>query len=62
MEMCGKKPDTVRIWCLRDKKFAADLAEAKETAKDASLASLGIPKEEIEFDFDLYRMKKLAGL
>ncbi len=49
MEMCGKKPDTVRIWCLRDKKFAADLAEAKETAKDASLASLGIPKEEIDF-------------
>ena len=49
MEMCGKKPDTVRIWCLRDKKFASDLAEAKETAKDASLASLGIPKEEIDF-------------
>jgi len=49
MEMCGKKPDTVRIWCLRDKKFAADLAEAKATAKDASLAALGIPKEEIDF-------------
>ena len=30
MEMCGKKPDTVRIWCLRDKKFASDLTEAKQ--------------------------------
>ena len=49
MEMCGKKPDTVRIWCLRDKKFASDLTEAKATAKDASLAALGIPKEEIDF-------------
>ena len=49
MEKCGKKPDTVRIWMLRDKKFAADLTEAKATAKDASLASLGIPKEEIDF-------------
>jgi len=49
MEKCGKKPDTVRIWMLRDKKFASDLVEAKETAKDASLAALGIPKEEIDF-------------
>jgi hypothetical protein len=49
MEVCGKKPDTVRIWMLRDKKFAADLTEAKATAKDASLASLGIPKDEIDF-------------
>ena len=49
MEICGKKPDTVRIWMLRDKKFAADLTEAKATAKDASLAALGIPKEEIDF-------------
>ena len=49
MELCGKKPDTVRIWMLRDKKFAADLAEAKETAKDASLKALGIPKEEVNF-------------
>jgi len=49
MELCNKKPDTVRIWCLRDKKFAADLTEAKATAKDASLCSLGIPKEEIDF-------------
>jgi hypothetical protein len=49
MELCNKKPDTVRIWCLRDKKFAADLTEAKATAKDASLSSLGIPKEEIDF-------------
>jgi len=49
MEMAGKKPDTVRIWCLRDKKFASELTEAKAAAKDASLAALGIPKEEIDF-------------
>ena len=49
MEKCGKKPDTVRIWMLRDKKFASDLVTAKETAKDASLAALGIPKDEIDF-------------
>ena len=49
MEIVGKKPDTVRIWMLRDKKFASDLTDAKATAKDASLASLGIPKEEINF-------------
>jgi hypothetical protein len=49
MDIVGKKPDTVRIWMLRDKKFAADLTEAKATAKDASLAALGIPKEDIDF-------------
>jgi hypothetical protein len=32
MELSGKKPDTVRRWMLRDKKFAADLTEAKATA------------------------------
>jgi hypothetical protein len=49
MELCGKKPDTVRIWMLRDKKFAADLAEAKEDAKNKSVKALGIAKDEISF-------------
>jgi hypothetical protein len=49
MELCGNKPDTVRIWMLRDKKFAADLAEAKEEAKSNSIKALGIAKEDISF-------------
>lgn len=49
MELCGKKPDTVRIWMLRDKKFAADLVEAKEGAKNKSVKALGIAKDEISF-------------
>ena len=49
MELCGKKPDTVRIWMLRDKKFAAALAEAKEDAKNKSVKALGIAKDEISF-------------
>ena len=49
MELCGKKPDTVRIWMLRDKKFAAALAEAKEDAKNKSVKALGIAKDEIAF-------------
>ena len=49
MELCGKKPDTVRIWMLRDKKFAADLVEAKEDAKNKSVKALGIAKDEISF-------------
>jgi hypothetical protein len=49
MEMCGKKPDTVRIWMLRDKNFAAALADAKEEAKSNSIKSLGIDKDDIKF-------------
>ena len=45
----GKKPDTVRIWCLRDKKFASDLVEAKEYAKSSSLEALGVDKATIPF-------------
>jgi hypothetical protein len=49
MEMTGNKPDTVRIWMLRDKRFAADLAEAKDEAKSNSIKALGIAKEDISF-------------
>ena len=49
MENLGKKPDTVRIWMMRDKQFAADLAEAKENAKERSLKALGVAREDISF-------------
>jgi hypothetical protein len=49
MENLGKKPDTVRIWMMRDKQFAADLAEAKENAKERSLKALGVAREDITF-------------
>jgi hypothetical protein len=49
MEQLGKKPDTVRIWMMRDKEFAANLAEAKENAKERSIKALGIAREDISF-------------
>ena len=49
MEQVGKNPDTVRIWMMRDKEFAANLAEAKENAKERSIKALGIAREDISF-------------
>jgi len=49
MELSGKKPDTVRIWISRDKKFASDLIDAKEDAKNKSVKSLGVAKDEVTF-------------
>jgi hypothetical protein len=49
MEQLGKKPDTIRIWMLRDKEFAADLEQALQDAKSNSIKALGIAKEEITF-------------
>ena len=49
MAEVGKQPDTIRIWCLRDKQFASDLAQAKEDAKERSLTALGIAREDITF-------------
>jgi hypothetical protein len=49
MESLGKKPDTVRIWMMRDKQFATDLTEAKENAKEHSLKALGVAREDITF-------------
>jgi len=49
MAEVGKQPDTIRIWCLRDKQFAADLAQAKEDAKERSLTALGIARDDISF-------------
>ena len=49
MAEVGKQPDTIRIWCLRDKQFASDLAQAKEDAKEKSLRALGIAREDISF-------------
>jgi hypothetical protein len=49
MAEVGKQPDTIRIWMMRDKKFAVDLAQAKEDAKERSLTALGITRDEISF-------------
>ncbi len=49
MAEVGKQPDTIRIWCMRDSKFASDLAQAKEDSKERSLTALGISRDEIKF-------------
>jgi hypothetical protein len=49
MAEVGKQPDTIRIWMMRDKQFAADLTQAKEDAKERSLTALGIAREDISF-------------
>ena len=49
MTKMGKKPDTARIWIMRDPDFARRLEQAKEEAKTNSIKALGIPKEEIQF-------------
>jgi len=49
MAKVGKKPDTARIWIMRDTDFARRLEQAKLDAKSNSLKALGIPKEEITF-------------
>jgi hypothetical protein len=49
MAEVGKQPDTIRIWCMRDPKFATDLAQAKEDSKERSLTALGIARDEIDF-------------
>jgi hypothetical protein len=49
MAKVGKKPDTARIWIMRDTDFARRLEQAKLDAKSNSLKALGIPKEEISF-------------
>ena len=49
MAAVGKKPDTVRIWLMRDPIFAADLAKAKEDGAKQSFDALGLKKESIAF-------------
>ena len=49
MGQIGYKADTLRIWLSRDKKFARDLEEAKDDAKNKSTKALGVPKDEISF-------------
>jgi hypothetical protein len=49
MSKMNKKPDTARIWIMRDADFARRLEQAKLDAKSNSLKALGIPKEEITF-------------
>jgi len=49
MQQIGYKPDTLRIWMMRDKKFARDLEAAKDDAKNKSTQALGVAKDEISF-------------
>jgi hypothetical protein len=49
MGQIGYKADTLRIWLSRDKKFARDLEEAKDDAKNKSTKALGVAKDEISF-------------
>jgi len=49
MAKVGKKPDTARVWILRDADFARRLEQAKIDSKSNSLMALGIPKDEITF-------------
>ena len=49
MEEIGNKPDTIRIWMMRDATFAAELEQAISDAKSNSIKALGIAKEDISF-------------
>ena len=49
MAAIGKKPDTARIWLMRDPIFASDLAKAKEDGGKQSFDALGLKKESIPF-------------
>ena len=49
MVAVGKKPDTARIWMMRDPAFARSLEEAKEDGQKQSFDALGLKKESIPF-------------
>ena len=49
MEEIGSKPDTIRIWMMRDATFAAELEQATSDAKSNSIKALGIAREDITF-------------
>jgi hypothetical protein len=49
MEEIGSKPDTIRIWMMRDATFAAELEQAVSDAKSNSIKALGIAREDITF-------------
>ena len=49
MEEIGNKPDTIRIWMMRDATFAAELEQAISDAKSNSIKALGIAREDITF-------------
>ena len=49
MVKAGKKPDTARIWMMRDPAFARSLEEARDDAEKKSFTSLGVEKESIPF-------------
>jgi hypothetical protein len=49
MVKIGRKPDTLRQWIFRDKKFAADFESARNEAADKDVARLGGDKYAIDF-------------
>jgi hypothetical protein len=49
MEEIGSKPDTIRIWMMRDATFAAELEQSVSDAKSNSIKALGIAREDITF-------------
>ena len=49
MVAVGKKPDTARIWMMRDPHFASDLEVAKEDGQKKSFDAMGLKKESIPF-------------
>ena len=49
MVASGKKPDTARIWMMRDPAFARSLEEAKEEGSKQTFDALGLKKESIPF-------------
>lgn len=49
MVKAGKKPDTARIWMMRDPAFARSLEEARDDAEKKSFKNLGVEKESIPF-------------
>ena len=49
MVKAGKKPDTARIWMMRDPIWAGKLEEAKESATKDSFDLAGVQKESIAF-------------
>ena len=49
MVKAGKKPDTARIWMMRDPAFARSLEEARSDAESNSFKNMGVEKESIPF-------------
>lgn len=49
MVKAGKKPDTARVWMMRDPAWARSLEEARDEAEKNSFEAMGVEKESIPF-------------